>query len=527
MVRARRLSVLLLKETVESFDDAFKDAAALKRFDMVPSILDGTLYVRESRKSPPSWLSFIEPGLPERLELPDNASSAAVLLVRAASRIFAITFGYGRSLLDPFVHESDFGLRVTLNSVDPDSLRSIDIRRFEEMTFQTRRQTSRQTSITSFGLDISRDMLRAVTGTPHDHKLALTLSGADSLSMSSRIELSNLPRLCTRLLEAHTSGDYVERFGWIDNLAPVKDADLSDRLDDCLVKQLNLREFDHIHMSVPEQQNWQDITGFYYHNERTNRDPHYDLDMADYLDVIGNPSVIDIKTLLKHKIRVRWVEQDQVFSKWAVYDCIVFETELNGSFYVLTNGQWFKIAKSFVETLNQFVLLLPKCDANMPNALLGENEGEYNTRAASCLPESICLDKRLVSLDGVRGQVEICDIFTRDSQWIHVKRMTDSATLSHLFAQGEVSAEAFLGDQAFRERIREQVRKQSSSLASLIPEARPKPIDYEVVYAVIDKSTKDWPLRLPFFSRLHLMQATRRLQTLGFRVSTMRIKIEP
>lgn len=64
MVRARRLSVLLLKETVESFDDAFKDAAALKRFDMVPSILDGTLYVRESRKSPPSWLSFIEPWTP-------------------------------------------------------------------------------------------------------------------------------------------------------------------------------------------------------------------------------------------------------------------------------------------------------------------------------------------------------------------------------------------------------------------------------------------------------------------------------
>src|SRR5215469_13068720 len=61
--------------------------------------LDGehdSLFVKASHPSPPGWLSFVEShvdggGLPAIL----GASSSGVLLVPAAGRLLAITFGYG------------------------------------------------------------------------------------------------------------------------------------------------------------------------------------------------------------------------------------------------------------------------------------------------------------------------------------------------------------------------------------------------------------------------------------------------
>jgi Family of unknown function (DUF6119) len=97
-----------------------------------------------------------------------TASSSAVLLIEAAQRHFAVTFGQGRHLLDPEAYEQDFGLKVVLNTVARDQLKSVDAKTIEETTLHTRRDVSRDSSFAAFGLDVSRDLLRAVTGTPQE-----------------------------------------------------------------------------------------------------------------------------------------------------------------------------------------------------------------------------------------------------------------------------------------------------------------------------------------------------------------------
>lgn len=59
--------------------------------------------------------------------------------------------------------------------------------------------------------------------------------------------------------------------------------------------------------------------------------------------------------------------------------------------------------------------------------------------------------------------------------------------------------------------------------AALVPSDRPRPPRYEVVFAVIAKIRTTWPQALPFFSQLHLMQASRQLQGIGYRVGTCHI----
>lgn len=117
-------------------------------------------------------------------------------------------------------------------------------------------------------------------------------------------------------------------------------------------------------------------------------------------------------------------------------------------------------------------------------------------------------------------------------EFIHVKRKTRSATLSHLFAQGTVSATTFVADGTFRDELRgvvenETTEPQRSTWLDIIPEGR-VPVDrskYSVSYAVIANSTRagtDW---LPFFSKLNLMQNGQQLLNLGFRVSISRVAI--
>ncbi|MCV7041346.1 TIGR04141 family sporadically distributed protein, partial [Mycolicibacterium moriokaense] len=59
--------------------------------------------------SVPAWVGFVQPLLTDQLSDIRSASTSALLLLRTSDRIFALTFGYGRSLLDLSKIEYQFG----------------------------------------------------------------------------------------------------------------------------------------------------------------------------------------------------------------------------------------------------------------------------------------------------------------------------------------------------------------------------------------------------------------------------------
>ena len=71
-----------------------------------------------------------------------------------------------------------------------------------------------------------------------------------------------------------------------------------------------------------------------------------------------------------------------------------------------------------------------------------KDEKEYNIAVCNEYPDRYCLmDRRNVYQGG--SPIEFCDIYSRDKQFIHVKKYNGSSVLSHLFFQGYVSAENF------------------------------------------------------------------------------------
>ena len=159
----------------------------------------GTLYAKQTPITPPSWLKFFAGSASKHPRL-RRASVSAAYITRADGRLFAIVFGQGRHLLKGGVYEERFGLRVTLNSVDPDSLRSVDVSTLDANPFHGTRQASREAPLGEFGVNLDQDILRAVTGRPVDEKLGTRMAGVDSLSVRVRVSLTTLPALLKRYL---------------------------------------------------------------------------------------------------------------------------------------------------------------------------------------------------------------------------------------------------------------------------------------------------------------------------------------
>jgi uncharacterized protein (TIGR04141 family) len=248
--RLRPLSVFLLKDGLEAWGDALRDEDEVDMLDLRRSTgLAGVFVARSSHTHAPWWRSYVSPHLRGELTGLTNASTAGVLLVDAAGQSFAFTFGYGRHLLDPEWLVPDFGLKVVLNTVEPDQLKSVDARTIDEFTMHTRRDVSTGSSFGAFGLDVSRDLVRAVTGPPRDETLGRRMTGADALSLVSRAQIPELGELCERLAAAYEASDYKERFGWIDHLRPVKDPALRRELDDVLIADIRERKLTGLHLA--------------------------------------------------------------------------------------------------------------------------------------------------------------------------------------------------------------------------------------------------------------------------------------
>jgi len=507
-----------MNESIKSHAGALKDSHGVTAYPLKASVgFSGKFYVKKPVARSPSWLTFVTTGTRSSLVGYTNSNTSGVLLLSAEGRLFALTFGHGRYLLQPGCWETDFGLRVALNTIDADRLRSLDVRTFEDMTVYTRRQTSRASSLDAFGVDVSRDLLRAVTGEPSDLSYGLRLSGADALAVNIQIKFGGLEELCGKLLKARNLTRYKDRFGWIDHLSSIRDPLRINALEGELIKALRMRSTSKMHLAAPEIVDWASVSRFTYSTNPEQE--HVDLDIDDYLDTVGTKlSKLKTDDLLKHRINVL-TATDDTLDRWSVHDCLVSEIRRGQSVYVLTGGQWFEVEPKFSRRVNRYVKALDQPSLKLPPAMPGESEGAYNMRAARSWTKWALLDLQLVRCEAFATPIEVCDLLSKDGHFVHVKKKTRSATLSHLFAQGTVSAEAFLREEEFREGIRSLLGVVRPSLVPVIPKTRPKTSSYQIVYAIIADPSRD----LPFFSRLHLMQASQRLTDLGYRVGLVRI----
>jgi uncharacterized protein (TIGR04141 family) len=114
MARSRSFSIYLLKKGFDASNALSDDDSDLDEMEAASLPPNAELFVRDADPYPPWWRDYF--GIKAKLS---QQSKGALVFVPLNKRTFVLTFGTVGHYLEPESFEHDFGLRVTLNSVDP------------------------------------------------------------------------------------------------------------------------------------------------------------------------------------------------------------------------------------------------------------------------------------------------------------------------------------------------------------------------------------------------------------------------
>lgn len=514
------LTIYLGKDSLSKVEDFLRSPTSLKPYpisDGKGSL--GTLYVQARSSRPPRWARFFE-GQIDRNALGRVSSTAAVFYVPLGERVFLLTFGQGRHLINPESIEDRFGLRVTLNSIAEDRVRSLDKQTFDTIARHTRVQSSKETRPSDLGIDIDQDLLRVITGSPSNEALGKTLSGLESLHAMVRVDLEGLRSLLSEYAAQFGKDTYKKSFAWVDHISEVRDVAKQRALDDLMLAKIKKEEFAQCWLAVPEPIDWSLVAGFRY--RRGLRQPIlHDVSFETFIETLARGEEVTLDLLRQRDIHCIGADDVDLYA-WPVYRCIYCEVDLEGDTYLLSAGKWYRVSKDFVQEVNDEVKRLPKYSHALPD-FKDETEEEYNKRVASADPKTFALlDRKLISIGGGYSRVEFCDLYTDSRDIIHIKRYGGSSVLSHLFAQGTVSGQLFVTDQEFRKSVNSLLPR-SHKMSDFAP--RPDAGRYTVVFGVVSRQAGAG-LTLPFFSRLNLKHAARLLHGFGYKVAIAKIHID-
>ena len=515
----QKLSIRLLKDGFNP-EDALREGVDLVDWEKFEG---SKIAVATMGGGAPKWTKFLELSAEEKRKV-FNTTAYGLVFVQASGRWFGVSFGMGHVKLDPAKFEQDFGLKVVLNAVDPKQLKSADVRTPDENTLQKRSQTSRGSDQTAFSIDIERDIVRGLAGTPKDSGFAVRVAGTDALSIDRKMEISELVQACADAYAMYSKTDYQQDFAWIDQIKHEREKAVVEALEEVLVAAIDAvikgGDPDSIFLAFPIIYDPEKTAYLRYKGFRSNN-LYPDLNFIGYVDAMKERSKtsftrVDFDTHSVHEVDD---EGKDCGRKWKISECLVFETELDGKTYVLSAGRWYCVDEDLAKEVQDFFDAVPR--VSLPAAEAGDNEETYNARVKATDADFLCLDRKLVKPTGASSPIEVCDFLTKAKWLIHVKDKTSSSRLSHLFNQGTVSARVLILDRAARAKTRERIEKVQdetgqTEFTEIIADVDGDfhPAEFTVVYAVL--SVGDEP-KLPFFSLVTFRQAVRELTALGYK----------
>ena len=512
-----KLNAYLLKDNYEFGDPVVAQGKLTESPVDVPNSGSGILYVKYPTPHTPGWAWFLHPIDNGQLTNLIVSSVSAILILRVDERFFAVCFGQGTAYLDKRFVESRFGLRACLNIVDPETIRFLDKRTFDSLGKLSHEQSTRPVTISEFGLEVDRDLLRSLVGTPRNPAFGKQIAGKDSICTSVSISLHQLPNLLGKCLKESKKDTYKENFEFVDNILEVSDPELIENLEARLVETINQRVLGKIWLAVPDIVKWEECAGFRYSIAK--KEPiSDDIRLRRYLDRWGLVDCLSIKKLKDHRIYQFGNDEKTMMNSWSVHHCLYAEISFDGRLYILTEGSWYNIRQDFVATVQETIDSIQRFEKALP-VWGDEHEQHYNRRICDKSGGYYALmDRNLIVHGGGSSSIEFCDLLSTDHKIIHVKKYSGSSVLSHLFHQGTNSATMTAVDLEFRRKVNDKL----PSTHKLPEDEQFQTSDYEVVFAVGTREPIGF--QLPFFSKVSLRNAYRQLRTSGYRVSVATIK---
>jgi uncharacterized protein (TIGR04141 family) len=157
-VKSRAFSIFLFKEGYDASNALKEDQLLQAGVDATALPAGASLFVLDGVPKPPWWKNYF--GIEKDLS---QVNKGALVFLPVTGRTFALSFGHVSHNLKEASYEYDFGLRVTLNSVDPDKLKNTDTLEPGAARRQ-KTQVAVDSDLTYFDFDRDTKILKSLTG---------------------------------------------------------------------------------------------------------------------------------------------------------------------------------------------------------------------------------------------------------------------------------------------------------------------------------------------------------------------------
>ncbi|MFD3452878.1 DUF6119 family protein [Streptomyces sp. NPDC058691] len=484
------------------------------------------------------------------LEVNERSHSAAgLVLMRTGQGTYALSYGVGFHMLDPYFRDDDFGLEFATRSLDEDGVIKVRNQIMDGRGRVDEYSVARGERIDGFGLDRFGAIVRRIGGTVSGIELTSLRSGtAQRVKVECAESTIKLP-LATSLEEFLSDLRAIEEvcareeplpeLGFVARLRALdprgrKATDAQAVLEKLLGDQGSPR----LALGIPElcQEGFGSAQSFRL--TRGNRTVNLaDLDLPTLLDFVRDKAEgTRLKALGEVRVMMYSDDDQQTPAsastngrEWLIADVPV---ATDRCFY--GQGKWYEVGAGFLETLEEE---LRQLFAKEPTVVLppwpeGERDGKgrdkhdegwYNEHVAD-RTGYILFDKKNIVTDKFNGGgLEICDLLGPQNQLICVKKATSSqgtAPLNHLFAQGVTAVETLRSDDRIRSQFLARVAEHTPGHRMLEDFGT-----LRVVFGILLKGGQNITVDSLFaFAQVSLLQSVRRLRAMNAEVEIVPIR---
>ena len=524
-LKSRPFTIFLLKQGFNA-TNSLKEEHELGQVvasDRLPE--NSSVYILDGQPREPWWRQYFNIANPLQ-----QSNKGALVFIPVVDRWFALSFGHVFHKLRDNCYEYDFGLLVTLNSLDPKKLKSADVMD-PGASRRKRTQIPAAADITFLDFDSNTEIVRSLTGAVREDLTGLfkSATGSASLKVSLKFLPEELHGLCTNLLALYNSNDYLNTFPNVGKISPENDPDIVRTLDDKLLKFFIARD-PSLSICIPDIVDYRDNTSCRFQGRGGVAEIYTDISLEAFYDYLGEK--IDLTDFTIDKLKsfsVALCDTDGNINKaYNIYNCLLLDIHEQAEIYHICEGSWYRVEREYVELLKEYLdTKFERTDLFDYNhdftkdGISHYSEESYNTAVSESLPAFICLDQTNMSLDG-QTAIEPCDLYTLSraddggqelAKLYHLKISTRSSQLSHLFNQGINSAELIILEPKCREKLKELITERigQNNLQQYCDAI--ENINIKIIYGIItNKDPKYLSENLPLFSKISLMRCLKSLE---------------
>ncbi|MDI6097257.1 TIGR04141 family sporadically distributed protein [Actinoplanes sp. NEAU-A12] len=452
------------------------------------------------------------------------SSAGSAILLALDDNVYGLAFGHvGRHLFRSDLVEPGFGIHFAIRSIDPRTIKALQRRVFDARGRVDHSTVLGGQPIRAFAVETFGEMIGQIKGglteastlaAVRSGRRLPTVTGSDSLQVPLSTDPDGLVADLRSIGCVCATASPDPELEFIAQVQPVKAGLRTERLNKALDELLGQDDPVRAGLSLPSGLAEYVASADAFRIAIPGFRPAIvdDIDLDDVLRTVRTRGDgRRLNTLKTGTIGIAIDGQPEPVEVSA-HRWLTAEIPSGASRMIYLDGQWYEIGERYLDFLRAEIntLLTTPSSITLPPWDSTVSEEVYN-KIAAAQPGYLCLDQKFVrsGLHSWGQGIEVCDLLGPADELIHVKRADRSSLLSHLFAQGVVSADTLQTEPQARERFAARVEEVSDG-------KRTVPLNFmptKVVYAIALKSGDPLtPQTLFTFAQVAMRRAVRHLR---------------